>query len=200
MSKELSRLLKRLRRDFPAAKVLSVSARTGDGMEDWFRLLLDDESSPERVMDVDYARYGVGEALLGWYNARLQWDGIKNGVLRMDSNMVLVEIARKIQKRLERQGVEIAHFKMSLKTQAGVELTVVNAVRNGSPAEVSSRMTKPVTMGEILINLRAEGAPELLEAAVRREIEGLPVTWLESVAFRPGQPRPVHRISARANT
>ena len=29
-------------------------------------MLLAGESSPQSVMEVDYARYGVGEAMLGW--------------------------------------------------------------------------------------------------------------------------------------
>ena len=76
------------------------------------------------------------------------------------------------------------------------ELAVVNAVRNGSPAELSRRMVRRVTAGEILINLRAEGAPEKLECIVRDEIRGLPMTWADAASFRPGMPEPVYRVTS----
>jgi len=189
------RLAARLEKDWPGKRVLLVSARTGEGMEEWFRMLLEGESQPERVMEVDYKRYGKGEAQLGWYNARLvlEMPGSSVGILptssrkkpdgleahatmaTVDGNVFLLELAWAIQADLEKAGVELAHFKLSL--DGGKGLAVVNAVRNGSPAELSRRMKGQVAAGELLINLRAEGAPRVLERVVRRHLKGLPVRW-----------------------
>jgi len=214
-SAQQSRLRARLERDWPGKRVLLVSARSGEGMEEWFRLLLAEESQPERVMEVDYRQYGKGEALMGWYNARLtlEMPGCRGVDLRstkgkrksggpevhatmatVDGNIFLLELAQAVQADLEKAGVEIAHFKMSLQGETG--LAVVNAVRNGSPAELSRSMKGQVAAGELLINLRAEGAPTKLERIVARHLKGLPVRWEGKAAFRPGQPKPVHRVSA----
>ena len=54
--------------EFPAeaqpffSSIAAVGHRVVHGMH---------HSQPERVMDVDYKRYGKGEALMGWYNATL---------------------------------------------------------------------------------------------------------------------------------
>src|ERR1700676_2549681 len=53
---------------FPQAQILTVSARTGANLDDWFGRL----SSPlasRPAMEVDYDMYAEGEALLGWLNA-----------------------------------------------------------------------------------------------------------------------------------
>ena len=72
-----SDLLSRAQRDaleqalkarFPQAGVVTVSARTGENLDDWFgRLSALPASRP--AMDVDYDTYAEGEALLGWLNA-----------------------------------------------------------------------------------------------------------------------------------
>ena len=169
-------------------------------MDAWFRLLMGREAHPERVMEVDYARYGKGEALMGWYNARLSLALPRStpgsAAMAVDGNTFLLALARAIQMDLEAAAVEIAHFKMSL--DGGTGLAVVNAVRNGSPAELSRRMDGAVAQGELLINLRAEGAPKKLERIVARHLKGLPVCWQEKAAFRPGKPKPVHRVESLA--
>ncbi len=215
--RERKRLMERLAQDFPGKRVLAVSARTGEGMEDWFAMLMGEESQPERIMDVDYKKYGKGEALMGWYNARLT---LLPGPWSLDGNAFLLELAQAVQAELETAGVEIAHFKMSLSgnkqpsearkanqsleneptRKTGNALAVVNAVQNGSPAELSRRMTGPVTAGELLINLRAEASPAKLTRIVARHLKGLPLEWEQKAAFRPGMPKPVHRaVSVGAN-
>ena len=191
--------MERLVRDWPGKQILRISARTGQGLDQWFSLLAEGPpSTTERLMEVDYQRYGTGEALLGWFNARLL---LTEGNWELDGNALLEQLALNIQKRIESEGIQIAHFKMSLspRRRSGgpdTELAVVNAVRNGSPAELSRRMVRRVTAGEILINLRAEGAPEKLECIVRDEIRGLPMTWADAASFRPGMPEPVYRVTS----
>jgi hypothetical protein len=58
------------------------------------------------------------------------------------------------------------------------------------------------TEGELLINLRAEGDPEVLAASVMKALvkvaEASPGLTLEQVHlehFRPGQPKPTHRVA-----
>ena len=197
---ERKRLTARLMEDFPGKRVLEISAREGRGLEAWFSLLLEEESRPEQIMEVDYAQYGTGEAQLGWYNARLRLEAPR----RLDGNALLLRLAMRIQRRMETAGIEIAHFKMSLAEGSSADaadavetgLAVVNAVRSGSAAECSSRLASLVAAGEVLINLRAEGDPDVLKAIVEVEIRGLPLVWEESAAFRPSMPRPVHRAVA----
>lgn len=189
---QAGKLMDRLERDFPGKRVLPVSAETGEGLEEWFGLLMATESRPEKILEIDYARYGEGEAQLGWYNARLT---MPSGKVTLEADKFLLELAEGIQRKLEEAEVEIAHFKMSLERQgeSGGGLSVVNVVRNGDRPVVSRKMEGPMVAGELLINLRAEGAPAVLERIVRHALRGLPFRFERKAAFRPGMPKPVHR-------
>ena len=152
---------------------------------------------------------------MGWYNAALSLHSTGNAI---DGNKLLTQLAGEIMLDLEGEGVELAHFKMSLKTpdnqavrkpSAGSARTggtgslgVVNAVRNGQKPTLSRRLEAPVVAGEFLVNLRAEGAPEILEAVVGRHLDkargAVRFVWREKCAFRPGRPVPVHRVTELA--
>ena len=193
--------------------VYAVSTTTGEGLDEWFSYLMRATSAPARLMEVDYERYAAGEALMGWYNAALSLHSTGKPV---DGNKLLTQLAGEIMTDLEGEGVELAHFKMSLKTSAmptarktlGKEagnngagsLGVVNAVRNGQKPTLSRRLGGPVVAGEFLVNLRAEGAPEILEAVVGRHLDktraAVRFVWREKCAFRLGRPVPVHRVTS----
>src|SRR5882762_2851133 len=51
--------------EFPRAEIFEVSARQGDGLEAWFSRLTASEQVARAAMEVDYALYAEGEALLG---------------------------------------------------------------------------------------------------------------------------------------
>src|SRR5438094_5520639 len=52
--------------EFPRAEIFEMSARQGDGLDAWFDRVTATEQIAREVMEVDYARYAEGEALLGW--------------------------------------------------------------------------------------------------------------------------------------
>lgn len=185
-----------LEREFPEARVLSVSARTGAGMEEWFSILESEDQVREGAMEIDYDTYAEGEALLGWLNATIE---VKCSD-EIDTTPLLQQLAREIQQRLVAAGAEVAHLKMTLSPDnafAG-EVAVVNLVRNDFSPEMGQELDEPVEGGQIILNLRAEGDPEQLEAFVRESIAAvatpecrLSLEHLER--FRPGRPVPTHR-------
>ena len=145
---------------------------------------------------VDYATYAEGEALLGWLNATVEL----SASAPFDANHVLEVLAQGVQMMLP--GIEVAHLKMTFSPEEGLgEIAVINLVRSDLVPELSLRIEEPVLAGQLIINVRAEGAPEDLERAVRtaaanlgRDLPGLhgEVQHLES--FRPGKPQPTHRM------
>jgi hypothetical protein len=110
-----------------------------------------------------------------------------------------------MQRRLRTRKAEVAHLKMTLSPEPGraEELAVVNLVRNDFVPEVSLKLTRPVTGGHLILNLRAEAAPDVLGAVVRqalaattRAFPGLTATQDHLEHFRPGKPTPTHRLAA----
>jgi G3E family GTPase len=197
----LQQLMSRLALEFPQAEIRSVSVRESRGLDAWFSLLTDREQVARATMEVDYEIYAEGEALLGWLNATVHLDRSHGG---FDSESVLTELAREIQRRLA--GSEIAHLKMTLSPDGGLgDIAAVNLVRSDFVPELSLRLEAAVNSGELIINCRAEADPETLRDAIRTAVAELPrkfpelTTQLEHLEyFRPGKPQPTHRDVASA--
>ncbi len=200
-----SSLRSSLKNEFPDAEILEISARTGDGCEAWFQKVLNSEMNVARFLEIDYDRYGKGEALLGWLNATVQMKGDDRGPIdqEFDGNELLEDLVREIRQRLELAGAEVAHLKMTL-TPIGdpYEIAAINLVRGDSEPELSHHLYEPLEDGELLLNIRAEIDPETLERAAHGAIEemiavkrGLVFKIEHLEHFRPGMPTPTHRFT-----
>ena len=192
----VSALRDALQRDYPSARVVELSARTGAGLTAWIDSLLDDEGAG-RPLDIDYDRYADGEALLGWLNCVVSVDG--RGA---DGDGMIAGVAARIHRELAAKRTEIAHLKLTLTPLEGGGIAVVNAVSSERGPDMAFRLDAPVDRAEITVNLRAEGDPADLEQAVRDAVAAesdasgavLTITHLER--FRPGRPVPTHRFAA----
>lgn len=194
-----------LESEFPEATVFEVSARSGEGCEPWFEAVLAAEMNVSRFLDIDYDKYGEGEALLGWLNATVQMKYDENGPsdLEFDGNELLIDLANELRQRLEMAGAEVAHLKMTL-TPIGdpYEIAAINLVRGDSKPEISHRLYEPLDDGELLLNIRAETDPETLEQSADAALEeiiavnrGLMFKIDHIEHFRPGMPKPTHRMT-----
>jgi G3E family GTPase len=194
------RLHRALAERCPRAQVLEISAREGSGLAPWFARVLASEQSARPAMLVDYETYAEGEALLGWLNATVDL----SAATPFDGNAFLADIAANLQRHLVANGGEIAHLKMTLDPHnAFGELAAINLVRNDYVAELSQRLEDPIRHGQLVINARAEIAPEKLKGALDAalaEIAKSPgdvrATLEHLEFFRPGKPQPTHRIAA----
>jgi G3E family GTPase len=186
-----------LKARFPEADVVTVSARTGENLEDWFGRL----SAPiaaRSAMEVDYDVYAEGEALLGWLNATV----FLSSSSPFDGNRFLQRLAGAVRDRLAAAGIEIAHFKMTLAPDSGNDLAVLNLVRTDGAAESPYALADDLTDGELIVNLRAEGDPDQLKAMAHAGVDrvaremGVTAAVEHSEHFRPGRPEPTHRMAA----
>jgi len=193
----LAALRDKLAKEFPDAKVLQVSARNNEGLEDWFSRITDAEQIARAVMEVDYEIYAEGEALLGWLNATVQLyatDGF-------EAKKILQQLASDIQTQLNEQSTEIAHLKMTLSPDVslGGNVAMINLVRNDFVPELSADLDGPIESGQLIINLRAEGDPELLRQTVEKAVTNAPASLTAKLDhlehFRPGKPEPTHRVT-----
>ena len=193
----LSALQAKLAEEFPNAEVLQISARTGEGLDTWFTRITDAEQIARNVMEVDYEVYAEGEALLGWLNATVQLAGSEE----FEARPVLQQFAATMQTHLSEQGAEIAHLKMTLSPDAGLggDVAIINLVRNDFVPELSADLDAPIESGQLIINLRAEGDPETLRAAVETALATAPAELAATLDhlehFRPGKPEPTHRVT-----
>ena len=196
----LAALRAKLAAEFPRAEIATVSIREGRGVDEWFARIASEEQPARATMEVDYQLYAEGEALLGWLNATVQLTSAAG----FNSEPVLHAVATGIQRRLA--GAEIAHLKMTLSPDTGLgDIAVINLVRSDFVPELSLKLEAPVTSGQLIINCRAEAAPDALRDAVRDTVAelatlvpGLHAQLEHHEHFRPGKPTPTHRDVAVA--
>lgn len=199
-------LVEKLKSEFPDSQVFCVSAREGTGCEEWFEAVLHAEMDTARFLDIDYERYGEGEALLGWLNATVEIKCDGGGIDEFDGNELLKSIASTLREKLEEDGAEVAHLKMTLNPIGDpMEIAAINLVRGDSEPELSHRLYEPIDDGELLLNIRAEVDPDSLERAANLALEqtiaidrALSFRIVHLEHFRPGMPVPTHRMKAEA--
>lgn len=185
---------------FPKTRVLTVSSRTGENLEEWFFELHKATPMPRPIMEVDYAIYAEGEALMGWLNAKIQ---IRSGTA-FDANALLMDLAREIRKRLADRKAEIAHLKMTFAPEPETRIpAMVNLVGSKLEPALAQGLEKPVSGGKLLLNIRAETDPAPLRAAVEDAVAevvprhpGRTAEWQHLECFKPGKPQPTHRLTA----
>jgi G3E family GTPase len=192
---ELEDLAMRLAEKYPGKRVFMVSARTGAGLDEWFHSLMATDSAPAELMEVDYERYAEGEALLGWVNSEAICT--TRHVEGFDWGGWLARMGGEIVTELETAGAEVGHFKMSVET--GDQRWRFHQVMSGeAPGLHEDKLTKRWEYGtRLLVNMRAEGRAELLEAMVNKTFNSqadVAVEFIERAAFQPGKPEPTHRM------
>lgn len=192
-AEDLADLEQRLASEYPGKRIFKASARSGEGLDGWFEALLGESASPQALMEVDYERYAVGEAMLGWVNSeaicRVRGSG-------MDWGKWLLDLGSRIGARLDDAGAETGHFKMSV--EANGQRWRLHKVMSGEEAELIEETGKHRDEVRFLVNLRAEGKAEALEAMVDEALKAqsdVDLEFKDRAAFQPGEPRPTHRVT-----
>jgi Ni2+-binding GTPase involved in maturation of urease and hydrogenase len=190
-----------LARECPRARIFDVSARTGRGLDAWFEAIVPTEAGDAQPADsdmaLDYGLYGEAEALLGWLNACVRLDASSP----FDGNAWLRDMAARLQANLDERGIQIMHLKVTLSPGEAGGLAVLNQVRSEQPAELSHELIGLLAGADLVVNLRAEGDPALLLAALDGALgeaaaaAGLRAHVQQVEHLRPGQPTPTHRLS-----
>jgi len=165
---------------YPDAPPRRVSGMTGEGVAEWLEEILW-ATGPvgERVLDLDYARYARAEAALGWLNWRVE--------LRLTRPLTPAGVVGRL---IEGFGdVAVAHLKV-FDSAAGGYLKA-SVCRASQEPLIDGRLDlPPVRSHQVVMNLRALAAPELLEEAAERALAVFDgrARILHREAFRPAAP------------
>lgn len=184
--------------EFPALPIgvaAKLSPITGEGVSAWMReVLAGSHVAGSRILeDVDYGRYAEAEAALGWLN----WQANLQLADPLSPAAVVGPLLDTLDELLSRNGIEIVHLKVF--DQAPTGYVKASLCRNGDEPFVNGALdASPDERHELVLNLRAIGAPNLLEQIVSQATAGLPgqATVLHFESFRPAPPKPEHRIAA----
>jgi hypothetical protein len=179
--------------DLPGGFALRLSAATGEGLDEWLaEILAGSRISGSRVLEVDYQRYADAEAALGWLN----WQADILLVEPLSPAALAGPFLDDVSERLSRAGVEIAHLKLFDGAESGY--IKASICRKGDEPRVEGDLAaSPAARHELVLNLRAAAAPEVLREIVEASARALPgsVALRSFETFRPSPPKPEHRIT-----
>jgi hypothetical protein len=181
-------------REFPrleGAPLRYLSGITGQGVTEWLdEMLMSTLAAGTKLLDIDYERYARAEATFAWMNCAATVELAE----ALSPAMVVGPLLDRLDAALTAGGLGIAHLKLIDEAESGY--VKASLVRNGDEPSVAGMLdASPAIRHELLLNIRAEGAPEHLRALVEQELRLLPgrVEMRTIQSFRPAPPKPEHR-------
>jgi len=187
----LDDLVRKTEKEWPMAKVLSISTIAGDGLDRWLTEVLGSVESGTHLADVDYDIYAEGEAVLGWLNvsfslsseAEVQWDDLTNALLK------------KLDQSFTEAAAPIGHVKILL--ESGNDYTIGNLTGGAESLCVRGHVC-PSKNARLTVNARVEMSPDELQAMVianLADVIGNSIKFETQVlnSLSPGRPNPTHR-------
>jgi hypothetical protein len=171
--------------------MMAVSAKTGEGIDEWLKEVLHRTDAGKHITEVDYDIYAEGEAVLGWLNTTIEisgeltdWDAFAK-ILMKDFNLQFNEM-----------GASVGHVKMML--ESGNKYLMANLTGKGNTFEFRGSAGNS-NKARLILNARVEMSPDALEQIVRKTLDANLEGNLKAktIAFRclsPGRPNPTFRF------
>jgi len=196
-AEDLAALTSALQAQHPGTRIIRYSALTGDGLADLVQTW-EGEASWSEDLDVDYDRYAAAEAQLAWLNQTFDLHAAS------DAGFSPATWARAaLGKLVELAGdpASIGHVKIVVDTTDG--MTKMSATGTGTELSVDSSIDTPAQHGTAHVNARVACQPDVMDRALAdavahadSEASATSVATAGAACFKPGYPRPIHRLAA----
>jgi len=178
---------------YPGRHVRLQNSLLDDEVAGW---LADLESGiaapPAEALDIDYDRYGAGEAELAWLDQRLSFT-----VPAGQGRAVVLAFLTEVRTALEHRGAAIGHLKVMV--SAGDSQTKVSFPTLATEGWHDAVPSLPGTEVELLLNARVQMDAEALRNLVAVAVAGagsddVTVVGADLAYFHPKFPNPTHRL------
>jgi G3E family GTPase len=191
-SEQINRLKQCTAEAFPFATILTASALSGEGVEEWFNEAFNRSDSGKRLATVDYDTYANGEAVLGWLNGTVQLNGLK-----VDWNGLIGNYLHNLSERFDSGNYSVGHVKII--AERGKQYIVGNLTGKTNTLTLRG-VIEPCDAIQLTINARVETSPETLDKIVNETLNNSVKNHCntQTVAWKcltPGRPNPTHRFT-----
>jgi G3E family GTPase len=183
-----------LQKQHPTKTILFQNSLNKESISSWLEKVNDFSLKEERkTLDLDYQKYGDGEAKLAWLDEEVE-------VVTYDNTAIEVAYAfmNKFHERIKEGGFTIGHLKFLLND--GHVKRKISFVTMLQPACMPNSVNTQVNRVIIIINARVQMEPPSLKellakviAEVRHE-KDCKVIERKMLAFKPGFPTPTYRM------
>ena len=152
---------------YPLSEVISVSAKTGSGLEYPLSVIEGSRSPSRSGVDVDPSVHSEAEQSLSWFNGRYTLES----EIPFDPNRCLQEYLSLAATNLEGAGADIAHVKAYVLTETGLAKAGITEV--GQKPELNSAVEADSVRGVLAANARVYTSPDTLRRAMKKSLESL---------------------------
>lgn len=183
----LHKVEKYLNDHYPGKKLIAQSSIAEDAGSEWLHFISAQPAQTSLTsVDVDYDHYATGEAKMGYLDQQLIIVSEKENAVQ-DALQVIEAFVRNVKE----SGAPIGHVKFWLNDRYKLSYTATTAP--DLPAE--SEM-EPAATCTLIVNARVQIDPANLYAMMSAAITGgaYNVQTVNASFFKPGYPRPTHRI------
>lgn len=189
---ERETLVRRTAEAYPAATVFTVSALSGEGIEDWLQAAMAGKEAGQRLADVDYDIYANGEAVLGWLNGTVRLQGVG-----ADWDALVRTFLIELSRTFDENNYAVGHVKVI--AENGTKFITGNLTGTADTLSVRGSAGGGDNI-KLIVNARVETSPAELDRIVRQTLHALTKDRYETemLAWRylqPGRPAPTHRFA-----
>lgn len=183
-----------IKAQFPSKLLFFQNAHDIRSIQKWIQTLNSPRTVKHKTVDVDYNKYGKGEANLAWLDESLEFISTDHSALRIADEFIAGLVKDITSKKLP-----VGHLKFLLysnnKSNKFSYTTIQGEARSEiDPGEESNRVL-------LVLNARIQTSPDTLRDMVSDRVEHLrsnhEVEIIENniAFFRPGFPKPTHRMA-----
>jgi len=188
---DLALLKDKVKLNFPDADVMTVSAITGEGIEEWLEEVMNRTDAGQRLAVVDYDIYAEGEAVLGWLNSNIELNGEST-----DWDAFAQKLLQELSQEFDSRNASVGHVKIILENGDNYLMGNLTGKTNTLNLRGSAGISKKAML---TLNARVEMSPEVLEEIVRKILDAnsngnLSVKIVALRCLSPGRPNPTFRF------
>ena len=190
---ELATIDQIIRTEYPGKTILHQSSLVEGDLNKWIIALDTFATSVERQsLEIDYKIYGAGEAQLAWLDKTIRI--ISNDV---NTHYLAQQLITLLAHQIQSRHLAVGHLKFFVESNGKKEKVSVTPTSLASDVKLTD---VKATESTILINARVETDPEVLQSIVEqclthlRQRFGCRISDGKWSVFKPGFPRPTHRI------
>jgi hypothetical protein len=193
-SQETRKITKLARKAYPGKAVRLQKSRQSDELEGWVQIIQTNRSLvPQISVDIDYERYGTGEAGLAWLDEAIT---LTAPDVRLRESVVTLITC--IRQALNGEHLPIGHVKFMIETPSQDWKTSLPSLDEPGWEQEIPQLAG--STASILINARVQTPAAILRDLIKVAIErssaatGAVCQEMDVSSFHPGFPHTTHRM------
>jgi len=187
---EIGNIINKLQSGFPECDIMALSAKTGEGVEEWLNVVLNREDSGKHIVEIDYDKYAEGEAVLGWLNCSASLSGNET-----DWDTFIRNLMNELALTFDAEQYSVGHVKIIVENGD----QYISANLTGKSDTLTFRWSAGKSNeADMIVNARVEMSPEKLKQLFLQTLEKVTNSRIKTRINRirsisPGYPNPTHR-------